>query len=267
MKPLIVANWKMNPQTLAEAKQLFNSVKKRLKNIKNVEIVICPPFVYIPTFQHSNPEPEPSVRYGASIPTIKLGAQNCFWENSGPFTGEISPLMLKNFGCQYVILGHSERERCFGETDEMTNKKVKAALSAKLKPILCIGETKKVKKKKEIFKILKKQLRAGLKGIENWKLEIENLIIAYEPVWAVGTGNPCQTKGAKISLFMIRKIISQLFNHPALSKKIKIIYGGSVNSKIARDYIKAGFDGLLIGGASLNPQEFIKIVKEISKAQ
>lgn len=266
MKPLIVANWKMNPQSLAEAKRLFNSVKKRLKNIKNVEIVICPPFVYIPTFQYSYREPEPSVRYGASIPTIKLGAQNCFWENSGPFTGEISPLMLKNFGCQYVIVGHSAR-REMGETDETINKKIKAAIRAKLKPILCIGETKKVKKKKEIFKILKKQLRAGLKGIGNWKLKIENLIIAYEPVWAVGTGNPCQTKGAKISLFMIRKIISQLFNHPALSKKIKIIYGGSVNSKIARDYIKAGFDGLLIGGASLNPQEFIKIVKEISKAR
>jgi triosephosphate isomerase len=253
MKPLIIANWKMNPQSLAEAKRLFNSVKKGIKNIKEIEIVICPPFIYIPTFQHS------------SIPTIKLGAQNCFWENSGPFTGEISPLMLKNLGCQYVILGHSERERYFGETDEMTNKKVKAALSAKLKPILCIGETKKVKKKKEIFKILKKQLRAGLKGIGNWKLEIENLIIAYEPVWAVGTGKPCPVKEARIGLLAIRKIISHLYDS-SLAKKIKIIYGGSVNSKIAKDYIqKANFQGLLIGGASLNPSEFLKIIKKINR--
>jgi len=251
-KILVIANWKCNPVSLVEAKQLFNLIKRGLKNIKKVEVVICPPFIYIPTFQHSN------------ILTIKIGAQDCFWEKRGPFTGEISPLMLKNLGCYYVIIGHSTRRK-LGETDEIINKKVKAAIRAKLKPILCIGETFEERKKGKTFKVLQKQLKEGLKLILNLKSQILNPIVAYEPFWAIGTGNPCPPERAKFALLVIRKIISQLFNHPALSKKIKIIYGGSVNSEIAKDYIKeAKFQGLLIGGASLNAKEFIKIVKNLS---
>jgi len=248
MKPLIIANWKMNPQSLAEAKRLFNSVKKGIKNIKEIEIVICPPFIYIPTFQHSN------------IPTIKIGAQDCFWEGSGPFTGQISPLMLKNFGCQYVIVGHSTR-RELGETDEMINKKLKAAIKAKLKPILCIGETEKERKKGKTFKILKEQLEKGLKGISLFKVYSLKFIIAYEPIWAIGTGNPCQPKEAKEVLKFLKKI-TQPLSHPATPPLI--LYGGSVNSKNAKDYIEVGFDGLLVGGASLNPKEFVEIVKSCS---
>ena len=244
MKPLIVANWKMNPPTLKEAKLLFNSVKKGLKNIKNTEVVICPPFIYIPTFQHSN------------IRTIKLGAQDCFWRKKGAFTGEISPKMLKNLGCEYIIVGHSER-RALGETGEMINKKIKAAIKAKLKPILCIGETFKERKKGKTFKVLKNQLQTDLRSILNLKSEILNLIIAYEPVWAIGTGNPCDPLEAKKVLLFLRNFF----------KKQLILYGGSVNSKNATPYIKEGqFQGFIIGSASLKPQEFIKIVKEVGRA-
>jgi triosephosphate isomerase len=168
--------------------------------------------------------------------------------------------MLKNFGCQYVIVGHSTR-RELGETDEMINKKLKAAIKAKLKPILCIGETEKERKKGKTFKILKEQLEKGLKGISLFKVYSLKFIIAYEPIWAIGTGNPCQPKEAKEVLKFLKKI-TQPLSHPATPPLI--LYGGSVNSKNAKDYIEVGFDGLLVGGASLNPKEFVEIVKSCS---
>lgn len=239
MKPLIIANWKCNPQTLAEVKRLFNSIVKGTKNVKNTEVIICPPFLYILKIQNT--------RY-----KIKIGAQDCFWEEKGAFTGEISPPMLKNLGCRYVIIGHSERRK-LGETDEMVNKKIKAVLKVKLKPILCIGETEKERKQGKTFKILKSQINQGLKGIS--KKDFKNLILAYEPVWAIGSGNPCGIPEAKKASSFLRKII----------KNIPFLYGGSVNSQNASDYIKkAGFQGLLVGGASLNPKEFVKIAKVIS---
>jgi len=243
MKPLIIANWKMNPQELKEAKRLFNFVKRGIKKIKNVEIVICPPFVYLPNLlipktYNQNP---------------KLGAQDVFWEEKGAFTGEISAKMLKNLGCEYVIVGHSERRK-LGETDEMINKKLKAALKAKLKPILCIGETERERKEGKTFKVLKAQLKATLKNISNAKLQTSNLVLAYEPVWAIGTGNPCRPEDATKVLFFLRKFT-----------KVPILYGGSVNSKNAKDYIKVGFDGLLVGGASLDSKEFIEIIKSVAK--
>lgn len=244
MKKIIVANWKMNPQNLREAKTLFNSVKKGLKRysniLKNIRIVICPPFVYLPSLLNL-----------AKNSKIALGAQDLFWEEAGAFTGEISPKMIKNLGCQYVIIGHSERHRILKETDEMINKKLKAALKAKLKPILCIGETEKERKQGKTFQILKKQLRRDLKDISNFEFRILNLILAYEPIWAIGTKNPCQPKEAEKVLTFLRGIL----------KKNPILYGGSVNSKNARDYIKIGFDGLLVGGASLNAKEFLAILK------
>jgi triosephosphate isomerase len=239
MKPLIVANWKMNPITLAEAKQLFNSVKKGIKNIKNVEIVICPPFVYLSNFQISNSN-------------FKLGAQDCFYEQKGPFTGEISPKMLKNLGCRYVILGHSERRK-LGETDQMINKKIKAALKTGLKPILCLGD-KSRKSKKDIKEVLS-QLKNCLKGIK--KSDFKNIILTYEPVWAVGTGRPCDYREAKKAKEFIKKYVPLY---------LPILYGGSVNAGNAANYIKeAGFQGLLIGGASLNPREFIKIISSLTR--
>jgi len=242
MKPLIVANWKMNPTTLQEAKQLFNSVKKGIKNVKNVEVVICPPFVYLSSFKFQ-------------VSSFKLGAQDCFFEEKGAYTGEISPTMLKNLGCQYVIIGHSERRK-LGETDEQIFKKIKTAISTKLKPILCIGEREEERKKGKTKIVLKKQLRKSLRDLTTRSLNY--LILAYEPVWAIGTGKPCYPPEAKKTLLFLRKIF----------RKNKILYGGSVNSENAASYIKkANFNGLLIGGASLNPEEFIKIVKNVSRTK
>ncbi|MDD5145914.1 MAG: triose-phosphate isomerase [Candidatus Pacebacteria bacterium] len=249
----IVANWKMNPQNLAEAKSILSSIKKGLNKIKKIEIVICPPFLFVssPIFKNSS---------------FKLGAQDVFFEEKGAFTGEISPKMLKSLGCEYVIIGHSERRK-LGETDEVINKKIKSALTSGLKVILCIGETEKEKKAGKTKIILERQLKADLDRIENCppaassaqpmragKLKIDNLILAYEPVWAIGTGNACDADYAKEVVLFLKKSL----------KNLPILYGGSVNSNNALSYIKdAGFDGLLIGGASLNPEEFKKIVKEI----
>jgi len=241
MKPLIVANWKMNPQTLAEANRLFNSVKNGVKNIKKVEVVICPPFLYLFDF----------LSRWIKSQILKLGAQDCFWEEKGAFTGEVSPTMLKDLGCKYVIIGHSER-RALGETNEMINKKIRAVLKANLRPILCIGETEKERKEEETKKVLKNQLEKSLNCLISQSLN--RLIIAYEPVWAIGTGRACGIPEAQAVDLFLKKII----------KNVSILYGGSVNSQNARNYIKkAGFQGLLVGGVSLNAKEFIKIVKDI----
>jgi triosephosphate isomerase len=256
MKKLIVANWKMNPQSLQEANKLFNSIKNWIKRhsnvLKNIRIIICPPFVYLSNIASSNFQHQTS--------NISLGAQDLFWEEKGSFTGEISPKMLKNLGVEYVIVGHSERRQILGETDEMINKKLKAAINAKLKPILCIGEMAEERKKGKTIKVLKQQLNKALNHLATRSLS--HLIIAYEPVWAIGTGNPCKPKDAKEVLTFLRKLTQPLFHS---TTQPLILYGGSVNSKIAKDYIKIGFDGLLVGGASLNSKEFTEIIKSIAK--
>lgn len=241
MKPLVVANWKMNPQTLAEAKKLFISVRDGIKAIENVEVVICPPFTQLYPFMLPSPSSN-----------LKLGAQDVFWKEKGAFTGEISPAMLKDLGCQYVIVGHSERRRYFGETDEIINKKIQASLKARLIPILCIGETKEERKKGQTFKILKKQLQLATKNISNIEHRTSNIIIAYEPIWAIGTGIPCNPEDVREVRDFIREQFLQL----------RVLYGGSVNSKNAASFVKiAKMDGLLVGGASLKAEEFIKIIK------
>jgi len=238
---IIVGNWKMNPTSKKRAKVLFFKIEKELKKdpqiLKKVKVVICPPFLYLPLFLKRKSK-------------ISLGAQNVFFEEKGAFTGEISPRMLKGFGVEFVILGHSERRKYFGETDEMIEKKLKAVLKFNLKPILCIGETEKERKEGKTFKVLKRQLKV----ISNLKSKIQNLILAYEPVWAIGTKNPCDPEKAREVFVFLRRIL----------KKNKILYGGSVDSKNAKDYIEVGFNGLLIGGASLNPKEFVQIIKDCS---
>jgi len=249
MKPLIVANWKMNPATLAEAKRLFDSIKRGIKNVKNAEIVICPPFVYLSALESEIMRPSFA---------ISFGGQSCFWEEKGAFTGEVSPKMLKDLGCDYVILGHSERRKYLKETDEMINKKIKAALKSDLTPILCIENIS--------------QLKKGTKDL--LRKEQKKLIIAYEPVFAIGTGKPCIPEKAKEMKTAIKKIIgeedkssSSPFVAARVNEDISIIYGGSVNSQNATDYIKmAGFQGLLVGGASLDSEEFIKLAKNVTRA-
>jgi triosephosphate isomerase len=252
MEKLIVANWKMNPQSLAEAMELFNSVKNWVKKysnvLKNIGIIICPPFVYLSNIISSNLQ--------HSTLNIFFGAQDLFWEEKGAFTGEISPKMLKNLGVEYVIIGHSERRQILGESDEMINKKLKTAIKAKLKPILCIGETAEERKKRKTFKILESQLAKALSNLTTQSLN--HLILAYEPVWAIGTGNPCKPEEAKEVLIFLKKI-NQSLSH--LVTQPPILYGGSVNSKIAKSYLEVGFDGLLVGSASLISKEFIEIIK------
>jgi len=238
MKTLIVANWKMNPSTLEGAKLLFEAVKKEVKNIKKVEIVICPPFTFLSNIQYP-------------ISNIKLGAQDCFWEEKGAFTGEISPLMLKDLGCQYVIIGHSERRKYQQEKDSMIYKKIEAALKRGLKPILCIDKIS------QIPNFLRKRGGRRSRSPLRPKKDLGGVIIAYEPLFAIGTGKPCSIeKAKKMRLLILRN----------LNKNLPVLYGGSVNSQNARDYIeKAKFQGLLVGGTSLNAQEFIKLVKNVSQ--
>jgi len=246
MKIFLIGNWKMNPDTLAKAKKLFDGIEKEFKNFpeifKKEEIVLCPPFLYLSEIRNLILK---------SRLKIHLGAQNCFFEEKGAFTGEVSPKMIKSLGVKYVILGHSERRRILKEKDEMVNKKVLAVLKEKLIPILCVGETEKERKSGKTFFVLKNQLNEGLKNVT----QIKNIILAYEPVWAIGTKNPCDPESAKKVLLFLRKFL----------KEIPILYGGSVNSKNAKDYIKVGFNGLLVGGASLDAKEFTKIAKEIFK--
>ncbi len=251
MKLLIIANWKMNPQSLQEAKRIFDSIKRGVRNIKNVEVVICPPFIFMPSV-------------GRQTPNVKIGAQNVFWEEKGAYTGEISPEMLKNSGCQYVIVGHSERRKYFTETDEIVNKKLKKIIETKLIPVLCIGETQEERNKVKTETILKRQIELVLKEVSGLKFQASRLCIAYEPIWAIGTGKPCDVEEAQKIGLLIRKIISKLYSRP-ISQKLRILYGGSVNSKNAAGYIKeARLQGLLVGGASLKAKEFIKIVRVVS---
>jgi len=258
-KTLIVANWKMNPQSLAEAEQLFGSVQKGIKGVKNVEVVICPPFVHLSILGAST---FASTRrsYGG----LAFGSQDVFWEEKGAFTGEISSKMLKDSGCQYVIIGHSERRRYFNETDEMINKKLNAAIIEKLNPILCIGETQQERKKGKTKEILKRQLTNALKKTSDFILHTSDFVIAYEPIWAIGTGKACSPAEAKRAGDFIRSAVSKIYNKK-FAENISILYGGSVNSKNAKSYIfEADFQGLLIGGASLKAKEFIKIIKSVS---
>lgn len=251
MKKLIVANWKCNPTNRKEAERLFNSVKDGVKEIKNVEIVICPPFVYLSVVKPKNSN-------------IKIGAQDSFWEKSGAFTSVISPSQLFDLSCQYAILGHSERRIFFGDTDEIINKKIKAVISTGLRPIFCIGETELEKKSGETEKVLEKQIVKGLKGVS--EKEMENIVIAYEPVWAIGTGNPCSPDETKKSALFIRKLITNLYPDAKFSN-LRILYGGSVNSQNVGDYFaKSRIEGFIIGGASLKPEEFVKIVGIVSNS-
>ena len=251
-KLLIVANWKCNPATRKEAEHLFVSVKKGIKKLDEVEVVICPPFIYLSLFKQN---------------TIQLGAQNCFWEDKGAYTGEISSLMLKDFECKYIIVGHSERRDYFNEADNNINKKIKSVLKNRLKPIFCVGEKSRDsfdsegKPINEMSLIVSEQIEKGLAGISQSR--IPDVIIAYEPVWAIGTGFPCLSDDAMKAALLIKKTLTNLYNR-SIAERVKILYGGSVISQNAVDYIKdANMDGLLIGGSSLNASEFIKIISRI----
>lgn len=229
----------MNPTTRSRAIKLFRYTENASRQAHNA-VAVAPPFMYLPLFSRKK---------------ISLAAQDVSFENQGAFTGEISPLQLKGIGVRYVIIGHSER-RALGETDKMINKKIKAALVAGLKPILCIGESKR-KSFKAAIKFIKKQLALDLKSISN-KLLVNKLVVAYEPVWAIGTSRFDPPEDAERVIKAIKTFLDVRFK----IKDLRVLYGGSVNSKILPSYLKQpSIDGTLIGGASLKFQEIKNILK------
>jgi len=262
MKKLIVANWKCNPQTKKKAVSLIKKIHNELFsfNLKKTEVVLCPPFLFIETIFSFLEKLEKKEKK-----KILLGAQNSFWEKEGgAFCGEISPMMLKNFSVKYVIVGHSERRKYLKEDDQMIAKKIKALFETKISPILCVGETEKERKEERTAFVIKTQLKKSLSFLKKYskKFPLEKINVAYEPVWAIGTGNFCPPKEALKMLIYIKKILFTIFGRKK-GEKIRILYGGSVSQKNAKAYIKEGFQGLLIGGVSLKPKEFCQIIKEI----
>tara|TARA_B100000315_G_C14477415_1_gene541283 strand:+ start:189 stop:929 length:741 start_codon:yes stop_codon:yes gene_type:complete len=243
MKPLIAANWKMNMDTKSSV-SFINSFKKYIKNIKNMEIVICPPFTLLN-----------KINEAIKNTNIKLGAQNIHFEEKGAFTGEVSGLMLKDAGCEYVILGHSERRQYFNETNSMINRKIKSALKNKLKVILCIGESLKQRNNNQTMKIIKNQLLNCLNNIK----EMKNIVIAYEPIWAIGTGKNATPSQAEEVHKFIRELLSDIYNKN-ISKNIRIIYGGSVKPNNIKELMAMkNINGALVGNASLDAKSFAKI--------
>lgn len=250
MKKYIIANWKCNPVTLKEAKNIYSSVKKKSKVIKNTEVVICPPYIYLTELLKNKSK-------------ISIGAENGYFEEKGAFTGEISLNMLKFLGCKYIIIGHSERRNLFGENDDIVNKKLKVSLSLKLNPVFCFGENFEQNQKGKTFKILEDQIKKGIDGISK-KLAM-SLIFAYEPIWAIGTGKSCDADRLEEIYIFIRKILTKKYGRK-IADKISILYGGSVNSENILSYMQQiNISGVLVGGASLNPEEFIKIIKRVEK--
>ncbi|MFA5387758.1 MAG: triose-phosphate isomerase [Candidatus Paceibacterota bacterium] len=246
MASLIIANWKMNPKTAKEAKKIFFGIASGFRKIKKAQAVICPPPAFLSLFI-------------GKAKKVKLGAQNCHWEEKGAFTGEMSLAQIKDIGCRYVLAGHSERRKLFGETDEMINKKVLAALQIGLIPVLCMGETAEEKEGEMTFRILKEQLEKGLNGVA--KKAADKVILAYEPVWAIGTGKVCGASQAEEVNIFLKKALTEKYGRK-IADSISILYGGSVKSDNVLSFVKdAKMSGVLVGGASLDPKEFIKIVQ------
>lgn len=246
-KPIIAGNWKMH-KTVGEALALVRELCGITASVTDVEIVICP------TFTALYP-----VHMAICEGPLRLGAQNMHWEAQGAYTGEISPAMVKEVGCTYVIIGHSERRQYFGETDDTVNKKVKAAIAAELIPIMCVGETLEQREAGITEGVVGRQVRQGLTGLT--AEQIAEMVIAYEPVWAIGTGRTASSEDANAVCRFIRQVVTELAGTDS-AEKVRIQYGGSVKGEnIAELMAKSDIDGALVGGASLDAESFAKIIK------
>lgn len=244
-KLLIAGNWKMNT-TLMEAVDLVNEMKEPLDAIEGVDKVVCPPFISTAVISE--------ILMGS---TVKVGAQNMYFKEKGAFTGEISPSMLIDI-CEYVIIGHSERRQYFGETDETVNKKVRVALDAGLKPIICIGENLEQNKLRETAQIVTAQTKKALDGIGYTTA----IAIAYEPIWAIGTGKAATGTEANATIRVIRGVIGDMYGAKA-AQAMRILYGGSVTATNITEFImQPEIDGALVGGASLKAGEFVSMVEQ-----
>lgn len=243
--PMIAGNWKMNT-TVSEAIKLVSEMLPGLDEINGVDKLVCPPFVSLAAVKE--------VIKGSSI---KLGAQNLYFEGKGAYTGEVSPLMLAEL-CEFVIIGHSERRQYFYETSEIVNKKVQAALKVGLKPVLCVGERLAENEAGRTKEVITEQLNLSLAGIDN----VGGLIIAYEPVWAIGTGKSATSKQADETIGLIRHKVTQLYDKE-IAQEVRVLYGGSVTAdNIAEFMPQPEIDGALVGGASLNAGQFLNIVQQ-----
>jgi triosephosphate isomerase len=248
--PLVAANWKMN-KTVEEARSLVYAMSARLREIKDVEKVLCPPFLSLLAVH--------ALLEGSDI---GLGAQNMYWEEKGAYTGEVSPPMVKEL-CHYIIIGHSERRAYFGETDETVNRKIRAAQKFDLTPILCVGETLEQYESKQTAEIVARQIKLGLAGVD--AAFAPRLIVAYEPVWAIGTGKASSGENANgVVANVIRTSLSELFGSEPV-QAIRVLYGGSVTGANAAEFFgQPEIDGALVGGASLKPDDFIAIAQAAS---
>lgn len=246
-KLIIAGNWKMN-KTPSETRVLISEIKTAMPNCHKSEFILCPPFLSIPAALEE-----------AKNSSINIGAQNCHWEEKGAFTGEISPKMLSEAEIKYVIIGHSERRMYFGETDETVNKRLKAALNEGISPILCVGENLNQRENGKTENIIKNQLEMDFKDID--ESSAEKIIIAYEPIWAIGTGKTATDEQAQEICGFIRSTIEKMFSSE-VSEKIHILYGGSMNEKNAEGLLSMpDIDGGLIGGASLKADSITQILK------
>jgi triosephosphate isomerase len=247
-KKIVAANWKMN-MTQGEAERFVESFLRDIDEITDVKVVIIPPFTAIAKVSEAL----------GNAQNVKVGAQNMYWEKSGAFTGEISAPLLRDLFVHYVVLGHSERRMLFGETDEMVNRKVHAAHEAKLRPIVCVGETLEQRDKGNVEKILSLQLRGSLAGLS--AKQLQETVIAYEPVWAIGTGRNATPAQAQEAHAFIRRTLREMADE-ATAERVRIQYGGSVKAENARELMsQPDIDGALVGGASLDPRSFAQIVK------
>ena len=246
-KPIMAGNWKLN-KTPNETIVFLEELKPLVAGVEDVDIVVCPTFTSLNV-----------ATYLTKKTNIKVGAQNMSWEKSGAFTGEVSGDMIKELGCDYVIVGHSERRQYFGETDESINKKTFAAFDAGLTPIVCVGETLAEREAGKIDSVIKTQVTVGLKGLD--PVKHAKLVIAYEPVWAIGTGKTATPEQANEVHVLIRKIVTEMYG-AAFANGVRIQYGGSVNPANVKELMaQSDIDGALIGGASLKVDSFVKLVK------
>ncbi|MBF0494328.1 MAG: triose-phosphate isomerase [Candidatus Omnitrophica bacterium] len=250
-RPVIAGNWKMY-KDLNEAVELASGIRKQVQEFDNVDKVIAPPFVNLT-----------EVAKAIADSNVYLAAQNCHWEKEGAFTGEVSARMLKSIGCRYIIIGHSERRQYFGETNETVNLKIKAAVANNLIPIMCVGETLQEREEGRTVDVVKSHVTGGLKGFT--EKEIDSLIIAYEPVWAIGTGKTATPKQAQEVHRMIRGLVKELYSE-TLAKNKRILYGGSVKPENIEELMKQeDIDGGLIGGASLKIDSYVDMVRKTSE--
>ncbi|HXM30472.1 MAG TPA: triose-phosphate isomerase [Chthoniobacterales bacterium] len=247
-KKILAANWKMN-LTHIEAESYMHTFLGEIGEVDDVEIVMIPPFTSIPVL----------AQISEKAPFIRIGAQNMYWERSGAYTGEISATMLRVLFVKYVVIGHSERRMLFGETDETVNRKVHSALEAGLRPIVCVGESTTQRDNDEVETVLRRQLELGLKDL-SVKDAVE-IVIAYEPVWAIGTGRTATPAQAEEAHRFIRSVLSKMFG-TGPAERVRIQYGGSVKPDNAQELLRrSDIDGALIGGASLDPHSFAKIIR------